>query len=694
MALNPIKLDDSKIALLYLIAREFNEDLDLDRTLRRVLNATARVVGATAAGLFILDERQNFNKSLFISANDTDIEETDLILQQELAVWVKTHQEMALIGDIRQDKRWHVSPGDPDQMVRRSAISAPLLAGQKIIGILTVTHHQPDYFDRDDLSLLSAIADQATTAVLNAQVHQSEQRRRKLSNMLTEFSQQLNATADLKALFELIFDQLARIIDYDQGLICLINQGYLTITAARGLANLDELRNIPVRLYKNDFALPLTQEYTPLLAEDLQTKNTWFRDVTDVANRSWIGAPLASNDALLGLITVARRSPGVYAAEDMEIVNTLASQAAIAVRNAGLLNQLQGAKRRYTSLFEESSDLILIMDAQGIILDVNRKACQMLRRPKDALIGSDLALLGLNLRKTFNQQAAKLARGQEVTAELTMTDAYRQEIPVEITTKQVEIEGKIATQWIGRDMTARRQLDQIRQDLMNMIVHDLRGPLGTLLGSVELLPFLVKAQASEESITESLELLQVALYSGKILRDLVDSMLDLTRLEQGTFPLNLHSVNLQELLLEVEKQIALQADSKDILLSFEPVDPALTFDLDRSVIRRVLVNLVDNAIKYTPSRGQVDVKVFWNDEILTFKVIDNGPGVPPEKQKEIFDKFSRVDHYSRVQGVGLGLAFCKMAVEAHKGQIWIESQLGIGSTFIVEIPYNLAAQRN
>ena len=174
MALNPIKLDDSKIALLYLIAREFNEDLDLDRTLRRVLNATARVVGATAASLFILDERQNFNKSLFVSANDTDIEETDLILQQELAVWVKTHQEMALIGDIRQDKRWHVSPGDPDQMVRRSAISAPLLAGQKIIGFLTVTHHQPDYFDRDDLSLLRAIADQATTAVLNAQVHQSD----------------------------------------------------------------------------------------------------------------------------------------------------------------------------------------------------------------------------------------------------------------------------------------------------------------------------------------------------------------------------------------------------------------------------------------------------------------------------------------------------------------------------------------
>ncbi|HXW01484.1 MAG TPA: GAF domain-containing sensor histidine kinase, partial [Anaerolineae bacterium] len=422
----------------------------------------------------------------------------------------------------------------------------------------------------------------------------------------------------------------------------------------------------------------------------MQTKNSWFRDVTDTASRSWLGAPLLSNDGLLGVITVARRVPGAYSDEEVEMVNMLASQAAIAVHKANLLNQLQGAKSRYTHLFEESSDLILIMDPQGLILDANRKACHMLRRPKDAMIGSDLALLGLNLRETFKKQATELARRKEITTELTIMDAYRQEIPVEITAKQVEIESRSVIQWVGRDLTARRQLAQMRQDLTQMIVHDLRGPMGTLLGAVELLPYLIKAEASQDGVTKALELLQVALHTGQTLRDLVDSMLDLTKLEQGSFPLRVGPVNMQELFMEVEKQVTPLAAAKETQLTFEPVAANLTFDLDGSVIRRVLVNLVDNAIKYTPPGGEVEIKVLVDGDKLTFKVIDNGPGVSPEKHQEIFDKFSRVDHQAKIQGVGLGLAFCKMAIEAHYGQIWIESELNVGSTFIVEIPLNLA----
>jgi signal transduction histidine kinase len=107
------------------------------------------------------------------------------------------------------------------------------------------------------------------------------------------------------------------------------------------------------------------------------------------------------------------------------------------------------------------------------------------------------------------------------------------------------------------------------------------------------------------------------------------------------------------------------------------------------MIRRVLVNLVDNAIKYTQSAGNVQLDVQLTEPKIIFKIIDNGPGISPEYQKRIFDKFARVDHTSKIQGVGLGLAFCKLAIEAHQGRIWIESELNVGSTFIFEIPRDL-----
>ena len=690
--------DPSKMALLYLIAREFNEDLNLDRLLRRVLIATARVVGTTNGSLFVLDDHEGFAQSLFLrgAVVRDAAEETaaHIILQKGLAGWVLEHKEGVLVNDVNEDERWYWDEDNPHLLQQRSAISVPLLAGQKAIALLTLTHDNPGYFDRGDLTLLTDIADQATTAILNARVHQLEQQRLKLSDMISEMSRQMNAALDLDKLLDLILDQLDHLVGYDQCIIFLVDQGFLTVKIARGLDNLAEVQNLRVRLYQDDYTLPLVDECIPLYTDDLQIKNTWFKDVTDVHSRSWIAAPLISQDGLAGMISVARSVPAAFDEKDMNLVNTLASQAAIALHNTSLLSQLQTEKTRYTRLFEESSDILLVMDLEGVILEANRKTCQILGQPKDVLVGSDLALLDHNLRKTFDRQKKELAQRNELTFEVRFQDGFGRETPVEISAKRLEVRGDISIQWAGRDVTARYELERMKQDLTHMIVHDLRGPMGTMLGSLDLLPFLIKANASDEEMTEAFEMLQVARRTGKTLKDLVDSMLDLTKLEQGTFPLRLRSVNLAELMAEVIDQISPQADAKDMHILYDGLDEALRFDLDGSIIRRVLVNLIDNAIKYTPSGGQVETKVSWDDQMLRFRVIDNGPGIPKEHQLKVFDKFGRVDQQSRIQGVGLGLAFCKMAIEAHQGRIWLESEVDVGTTFFVEIPRNLAEHKS
>jgi signal transduction histidine kinase len=151
-------------------------------------------------------------------------------------------------------------------------------------------------------------------------------------------------------------------------------------------------------------------------------------------------------------------------------------------------------------------------------------------------------------------------------------------------------------------------------------------------------------------------------------------------------------VEIDELIQAVERQVSPRAKEKLTKLTIHPLPEIAPIWIDGSMIRRVLINLLDNAIKYTPAEGQVSLTTTLQDNTLTFAISDNGPGISKADQARIFDKFSRVDYSGEsASGVGLGLAFCKLATEAHGGKIWIESEgvAGRGSTFYLSIPMRL-----
>ena len=220
-----------------------------------------------------------------------------------------------------------------------------------------------------------------------------------------------------------------------------------------------------------------------------------------------------------------------------------------------------------------------------------------------------------------------------------------------------------------------------------MLVHDLRGPLGNLISAIELTSLLIENEAEISKITHFLEM---GRRSGQAISDMVDSMLDVSRLEQGEMPLQRTPTDLYELLQAVEDQVTHRAIAKQMELKIhEPPAEVNGIWLDSSMIRRVLVNLVGNAIKYTPDRGHVSLTTsISKGSQLHFAVSDDGPGISKSDQAHIFQKFSRIDHTSSTPGVGLGLAFCKLATEAHRGTISVDSE-GIpdqGTTFHVYLP--------
>jgi signal transduction histidine kinase len=255
-----------------------------------------------------------------------------------------------------------------------------------------------------------------------------------------------------------------------------------------------------------------------------------------------------------------------------------------------------------------------------------------------------------------------------------------QEIPVEVTTRQVNIDGVQRLQWVFRDISERTRLEHLREDLTFMIYHDLRAPLANVTYSLEALEQLLPEQEDEAARS----VIDIAARSTERIKRLTDSLLDIQRLEAGQALAKLTLTSVTDLVQESIETVRSIAESKEqeIQLSVDRSLPQVK--VDSEMIQRVIINLIENAIKFNGRGGEITVGARRDGEWMQFWVQDHGPGIPPEDQGKIFNKFARLS--SQTQGFGLGLAFCQLAVEAHGGRIWVESEEGSGATFYFSLP--------
>lgn len=226
--------------------------------------------------------------------------------------------------------------------------------------------------------------------------------------------------------------------------------------------------------------------------------------------------------------------------------------------------------------------------------------------------------------------------------------------------------------------------EQMRGNLVGMIAHDLKNPLNVMLLSLDLLAMDFGAVLDEEQRA----ILRSANLAGQQMYQLITDLLEVQRLEEGKMPVRPQCVNLPLTLRVTVHQAQPLADQKDLALLLQVPDtlPPVLADLD--LTPRVVANLLDNAIKFAPLGGRISVSADVAEKEVIVCVADSGPGIPAEQQTHIFGKFAQVDQGPRRTraSVGLGLAFCKLAVEAQGGRIWVESELGQGSQFKFSLP--------
>jgi K+-sensing histidine kinase KdpD len=264
--------------------------------------------------------------------------------------------------------------------------------------------------------------------------------------------------------------------------------------------------------------------------------------------------------------------------------------------------------------------------------------------------------------------------------------------PVDLPVITLKIRNAITTKHLYDQVQEKfkriKELESLKDSLMHMIIHDLRSPLTIMNGNLEFLRSTVIKKLDEEET----DCFQDMIQAGQVMTMMVSSVLDINRLENDKFPLTSVKNNLNHLVQETLYQM--RTLTKEIKIEFIPWEKNLTLFCDTEIIKRVIINIVGNAVKYTKSNERITLSVVQEKTFGKIYIADNGPGIPEEHQKKIFDKFGQADSKQEVvrTSYGLGLAFCRLAVESHGGKIGVETNNGRGSTFWFSLPIKDACE--
>jgi PAS domain S-box-containing protein len=356
---------------------------------------------------------------------------------------------------------------------------------------------------------------------------------------------------------------------------------------------------------------------------------------------------------------------------------------------------LRASEAKYRALVDTSPDGITMTDLEGNLVLCNQQTARLhAYENPEAMYGLNVfELIAPEDRQLAEQNAKKTLEGGSITSiEYTMLRKDGSRFPAELSAALIRDSEGAPSTFIGitRDITERmraieaeKQLLQLKEEFIASVSHDLRTPLFSLNGYIDLLR---TGKVNEAEVQK--EFLTRASIDVNRLMDMVNELLDVSRLESNRLVLNWAEVDLSAVILEVLQSFREQANAKLVSLIYNQQDAALITEVDPSRMRRVLSNLVENAIKFSDVDGDIVVSGGLRDGNITIQVIDHGCGIPAEDCGKVFDKFFQVDHTLKKNrfGTGLGLYIAKQIVEAHAGSIAVESQLGNGSIFTVTIP--------
>jgi len=491
-------------------------------------------------------------------------------------------------------------------------------------------------------------------------------------------------------------DKSLEILGFDVGLVRVLDtEGKkMIVRVTRGLRspNYFPQRNISQEPTTLGIMLETREPYvSPDIRNDPIYKNrTLMREgVISAAH-----APIMSKGRVLGSLTVASRKYHKFAKREINLLKAFGSQLGVALENAQLYDAVHKGKAYIENLVESAGDAIVSTDMEDRILTWNRGAEVIFGYSKEQAIGQNLALL---LPPGRSNEVEDIRLKVQHTGVIRNLEARRKrndgaiiEVALAVSPIKDGTGGMIGFLHLAKDITEKkryeqrlRELDKMKSDFVSNVSHELRTPLTAIKGSVDNMLDGITGQLNEKQIRY---LARIKSNADRLAR-LINDILDLSRIEAGKIDLKPTVLPLVALAKEVTESLRAVAVEKLIVLEVASADTSVAAWADRDKITQVLVNLIGNALKFTPPHGHVSVAIDRNgDEWVKVSVADTGPGIPPEEASRIFDKFYQIAKVGKARGTGLGLAISKALVEMHGGEISVHCNADRGSTFSFTLP--------
>jgi PAS domain S-box-containing protein len=544
-------------------------------------------------------------------------------------------------------------------------------------------HSVPGLFGPEHLKLAQAIADQASIAVLNARLYADSTRQARIMTALVESAASFGGSLDLQEAWEQILKRTIHTLQVETAAVGMLSadEGQVVFRAAAGKDGSKIVGQSEPRSH-GPIGDVLTKGRAVVIAgpagDPRYAEVGVFRGLE---LRALMLAPLEAQGKPIGVIAAINPISGRFEPDAEPVLRGIGALAGATIQNAESHERLHWAQQRYLALFAESFDVVFVTDWDGKITETNRQASAITGLEQDQLRAMGIGQLHAVDWSRVGKDYAALHRQGSTRYESSLMTADGHVVPVEVRASRVEFEDADSILWTMHDQTEHKQLDELRGNLAAMIYHDLRSPLSNLTSSIDLLKGMVTGDADVKTTME------IAEHSAVRMNRLVNSLLDINRLEGGGRLTAQTIVQPGALVRAAVQDVAPLAEARRQAIHAEiPMDlPEIWVDAD--MMRRVLVNLLENAIKYSMPGSEIETGVRLDEHTVEFWVQDQGPGIPTAEQGHIFEKFARRDSTPEsAPGLGLGLAFCRLAVKAHEGTIEVESQEGHGARFTVKLP--------
>jgi PAS domain S-box-containing protein len=346
-----------------------------------------------------------------------------------------------------------------------------------------------------------------------------------------------------------------------------------------------------------------------------------------------------------------------------------------------MAQDLQESRNKERAVIDNANDFIFSLDRRGVFVSANPAAETMLGYHPDELLGVRFTKLvpAADTQDILNILKLLTEGGNEPPFETNLRRKDGRNIEVICSASWSNQEKAIFC--VAHDITARKQAERFRTELIQMVSHDLRTPLTSIRGTIELLLMSNAVQTKENQ-----NLLQIADRSAERMVTLINDLLDIEKMEAGMLQLDRHEVELSEVLTNAAQSMTYKSEQKKVAINV--VETSLRVNADSDRLIQILVNLIANAIKFSSAGTTITLNAIAVNGSAVIGVQDQGRGIPAELIPTIFDRFQQVraSDSKKDHGSGLGLAICKALVELHGGTISVESQVGKGSIFKITLP--------